>query len=237
MGVAHVGIGDNMRTFKGAIFDVDGTMLDSMHVWKNMENEFLLSLGLTPKPSFGDDIVVLSKSEILDYTQAEFGVRISSEEISKGVNKLLEEFYFHKAQLKEGVIPVLDMLYDSGVKMCVATATDRYLIEPALVRCGILGYFGKIFTCKEERTSKNKPDIFIRAAAYLGTEIKETLVFEDAVYAIKTAKKAGFPVAAVYDAAAAEHQDEIKQLCDYYYESLTTFKPSTTPPVYGIDRA
>ena len=211
------------ESIKGAIFDVDGTLLDSMPVWESVASDYLLSRGVHPRPDLNDDLSALGGHEIPAYFQAEYGLRESAEDIQNGIYDLLEEFYFLKAMPKEGVFPVLDALRERGAKMCVATATDRWLIEPALQRCGLLGYFGRIFTCAEEKTSKSSPDIYIRAAAFLGTDIDCTLVFEDALYAIRSAKRAGFPVVGVYDRSAEGKQDEIMALCDYYCKSLAGF--------------
>ncbi len=87
-------------------------------------------------------------------------------------------------------------------------------------RNGILDYFGRIFTCTEVGADKDKPIIYQQALEYLGTDIKETLVFEDALYAVKTAKAAGFKVAAVYDESGRGQQDEIKRLADYFIKSF-----------------
>ena len=209
-----------IESIKGAIFDVDGTLLDSMPVWESVSSDYLLSRGVHPRADLNDDLIELGGHEIPEYFQTKYGLRESAEDIQNGIYGLLEEFYLLKAMPKEGVFPVLNALCERGVKMCVATATDRWLIEPALKRCGLLKYFGRIFTCGEEKTSKSSPNIYIRAAAFLGTDINGTLVFEDALYAIKSAKRAGFPVVGVYDRSADRVQDEIKALCDYYYESL-----------------
>ena len=205
-----------LNNIKGAIFDVDGTLLDSMSVWDSVAADYLESRGATAQPDLNDKLLALGGHEIPRYFQVEYGLCESVDEIHHGIYKLLEEFYLFKVQLKAGVIPVLSALRKRGIKMCVATATDRHLVEPALRRCCLLEYFGRIFTCGEEKTSKSNPDIYLRAANFLGTDIKDTLVFEDAPYAIRSAKRAGFPVAAVYDLSAREKQDEIKELSDYY---------------------
>jgi len=209
-----------MTTIKGAIFDVDGTLLDSMAIWQKIEANYLIRQGATPRPGLEEDLRSLSLIEAAKYFQVEYGIKKSIEEIDTEKSGMMEDFYYNEAPLKAGVASVLEALHSRGVKMCVATATDRFLIEPALRRCGILKYFGRIFTCSEEETSKSRPDIFIRAAGFLGTNISETLVVEDALYAIKSAKKAGFPVAAVYDESADDQQDIIKRLADYYYISI-----------------
>jgi len=205
-----------MTNVKGAIFDCDGTLLDSMPMWVRLETEYLLCQGLTPRPGFIDAVRPLSTIEAAEYFRVEFNLPKSTEQIVAERNKMVEAYYFNKATLKDGVLHTLESLRGRGVKMCVATATDKYLVEEGLKRCGILKYFERIFTCSEENTSKSSPDIFIRAAAYLGTDIRDTLVFEDALHAIKSAKNAGFQVAAIYDPSEEGNQEEIKRLCDYY---------------------
>lgn len=199
---------------------MDGTLLDSMRVWESVAEDYLISQGKTPMPGLYSALLALGGHEIPRYFQRVYGIRETEDEILSGIYRLLEEFYFYKAPLKDGAIPVLEALLDSGVKMCVATATDRRLVEPALRRCGVLEYFDRIFTCREEETSKNRPDIYIRAAAFMGTEVNETLVAEDAPYAIRTAKMAGFTVAAIYDLSADAQKDELRKESDFYFDSL-----------------
>ena len=209
---------------KGAIFDIDGTLLDSMHVWENVAGEYLISKGLTPKPDLNEELLLRGGHEIPRYFQDEYGLHESIDEIRLGIYDLLKGFYLNEAAPKAGALRTLSVFHSRGVKLCAATATDRWLIEPALRRCGLLDFFERIFICSEERTSKSSPDIYIRAAAFLRTAIEDTLVFEDALYAMKSAKSAGFPVAAVYDKSADDKQNEIKELCDYYYKSLADLK-------------
>ena len=214
-----------LNKIKGAIFDIDGTLLDSMHIWKNVAADYLISQGMTPRPGLNDKLLAMGGHEIPQYFQSEYGLRGTLEDIQSGIYSLLEDFYRHTAALKDGVFPLLNALRDRGIPMCAATATNRWLMEPALHRCGLFEYFMRIFTCSEERTSKSSPDIFIRAAAFMGTAIEHTVVFEDAPYAVRSAKSAGFLVAGVYDKSADDKQDEIKELCDYYFKSLTDFTP------------
>jgi len=210
----------DLKSIKSAIFDMDGTIMDSMSMWINIEMDYLLSLGLRPRDDFMNVVYASNQVEIARYYQDVYGIRKTYEEISAGKDRLIEEFYFNRAKLKDGAIAVLEAFKSTGIRMCLATATDRYLVEPALHRCGVFGYFDRIFTCNEEETNKSMPDIFLRAASFLGTEVEETLVVEDALYAVRSAKRAGFPVAAVYDATADRHQESIKQLCDYYLPTI-----------------
>lgn len=139
-----------------------------------------------------------------------------------GVNAMLEQFYQYEAPLKPGAAELLARLRQNRVKLCIATATDRYLVEAALARCGVLSYFGEIFTCNGVGHGKDEPHIFEAALRFLGTERAETVVFDDALYAIRTAKEAGFPIAAVYD-THEKSQTEVRALSDFYLENLSRF--------------
>lgn len=213
----------DMTEIKGAIFDIDGTLLDSMPIWESVAADFLVSRGKQPRPGLNAELGKMGGSQMPDYFRSEYGITETALEIHEAMGELLENFYTNVAPLKAGAMDVLKEFRARGIRMCAATATDRFLIEPALERLGIIGFFEKVFTCGEELTSKSKPDIFLKALETLGTCISETLVFEDALYAIRTVKEVGFPLVAVYDLSAAKHQDEILDICDLYYKSLADF--------------
>jgi len=205
---------------RGAIFDVDGTLLDSMFIWDTIGEAYLRSIGYQPKENLNETFKNMSLRQAARYYQTEYGVARSIDEIMDGVNAMLERYYRFEVPLKPGVAELLERLRQSGVKLCIATATDRYLVEAALKRCKVLSYFGEIFTCNEVGHGKDEPDIFEEALRFLGTEKAETVVFDDALYAVRTAKEAGFPVAAVYD-SHEKAQDQIRMLADVYLEELT----------------
>jgi HAD superfamily hydrolase (TIGR01509 family) len=136
---------------------------------------------------------------------------------------MIEAFYRNTVPLKKGAFEFLAGLAKDGVRMCVATVTDKYLVEAALTRLQVRQYFGEIFTTADIGCGKNDPEIYRTALAYLGTEKCETLVFEDVLHALMTAKNDGFPVAAVYD----EHEPRQKEMQangDYY---ITDFEMVT----------
>ena len=214
------------------IFDMDGTLLDSMPIWSMVEIDYLKSIGVAPHPDLKLVLRALSGLETAQYFQTEYGVRKTTQQIEAERNAMLEDYYVNRAPLKEGVLPTLKRLKALGVRMCVVTATDRYLASPALRRCGILDFFERVFTCGEEGISKSDPDIFIHAAEFLGTDIGDTLVVEDALYAMRSAKKAGFPVAAVYDLSYEDRTDEIKALADFYFVTMDEMHGLLVP--YGL---
>ena len=206
----------------GAIFDVDGTLLDSMSIWDTIGEDYLRSIGYIPRENLNEVFKDMSLQQAARYYQTEYGVALSIEEIMDGVNGLLERFYREQAQLKPGAGELVRELSRRGVRLCVATATDRYLVEAALERCGVLSHFGAIFTCGEVGHGKDEPDIFEAALGFLGTEKSKTLVFEDALYAARTAKADGFPVAAVCD-SHERRQEELQALADIYLTDFSDF--------------
>lgn len=206
----------------GAIFDVDGTLLDSMSIWDTIGADYLRSIGYIPRENLNEIFKNMSLLQAAEYYRNEYGVTLRVEEIMSGVNAMLEQFYQYEAPLKPGAAELLARLRQNRVKLCIATATDRYLVEAALARCGVLSYFGEIFTCNGVGHGKDEPHIFEVALRFLGTERAETVVFDDALYAIRTAKEAGFPIAAVYD-THEKSQTEVRALSDFYLENLSRF--------------
>lgn len=205
---------------KGAIFDVDGTLLDSMPAWNHVVEDYLNSIGKPPREGVREELNRMGGNQLLEYLRTCYDVAGTDREILDGINRMLEDFYFNHAPLKPGVRAVLDDLRGRGVKMCVCTATDRYLVEAALKRCGIDGYFERIYTRSEERIGKSNPEMFHRAVAFLQTPLDKTAVFEDSLYAVKTAKETGLPVIAVHDAFDPDSQDKMKAIADSYYITL-----------------
>ena len=205
---------------KGAIFDLDGTLLDSMFIWDTIGEEYLRSLGKEPHEDLKETFMTLTLEEAAEYYREHYGVTLSVKEIVDGVNAMVEQTYRTKVTLKPGISKYLAWLKENGVRMCVATVTDRYLVEETLDRLGVRHYFSEIFTCAEVGFGKDKPIIYQKALEHLGTEKSDTCVFEDLPFALNTAKTDGFPTVGVYD-RHEEHQDELKELADYYIFDFT----------------
>ena len=205
---------------KGAIFDLDGTLLDSMFIWDTIGEEYLRSLGKEPHEDLKETFMTLTLEEAAEYYREHYGVTLSVKEIVDGVNAMVEQTYKTKVTLKPGIAEYLAWLKENGVRMCVATVTDRYLVEETLERLGVRHYFSEIFTCAEVGFGKDKPVIYQKALKHLGTEKNDTYVFEDMLFALNTAKTDGFPTVGIYDRHET-HQDELKGLADYYVLDFT----------------
>ena len=209
---------------RGAIFDVDGTLLDSLSIWDTVAEDYLRSLGIEPRENLAETFKTFSLEQSAEYCRSVYGVKQSVKEIMDGIDAMMETFYRQTAPLKPGVAEFLRALAQNGVKMAIATATDRHLIEAALTRCGVRAYFLDMFTCTSVGKSKNEPDIYRAAREALGTKKEDTWVFEDAYHAAKTAADDGFPVAALFDASEDE-QDALKKTAKLYLRSFEDALP------------
>ena len=196
-------------TIRGAIFDMDGTLLDSMPIWVHYASTYLASRGITPPPGLDEEIATYTIADAIDYLRERFGLPETREELLAGVARMTDDLY-GRILPKSGVPELLERLHRAGVPMAVATMTERPVVEKTLQRLGLLRYFTAIFTCAEVGARKNTPVIYEAAMAALGTRREETAVFEDAWYAVKTASAAGFPVVAIYDESSGAHWEKAK---------------------------
>ena len=208
---------------KGAIFDLDGTLLDSMSIWDTIGEDYLRSLGIEPKENLAETFKTFTLEESAEYYRTHYGVTDTVAEIVDGVNSMIEALYRDTVPLKDGVLQFLEALSQNGVKTCIATVTDRYLVEAALERLHVRKYFSEIFTTAEVGCGKNDPRIYRTALAHLGTDRAETIVFEDAFHALMTAKNDGFKVAAIYDRHESR-QAEMKANGDFYITDFNHFQ-------------
>lgn len=201
------------HSIRGAIFDLDGTLFDSMAVWDDYGETYLRTVGKTAKPGIREDMAELSMRQSAEYLRAEYGLTDSVETIQADMNRLVSQFYREVAPLKPGAAEFLHALRAKGIRICIATATDRAPVEAALRRCGIFDCLDRIFTCTEVGAGKQQPTIYRAAMQFLGTERTDTVIFEDALYAIRTAKNDGFLTVALYD-DHEPRQAEIHALAD-----------------------
>jgi len=223
---------------KGAIFDLDGTLIDSMFIWDTIGEDYLKSFGIEPKENLAEAFKTFTLEQAAEYYRRNYGIEFSVREIVDGINNMVAEIYRTKVTLKPGVRDFLKRLQNLGVKMCVATVTDRHIAEDVLKRLNVRDCFSEIFTCAQAGYNKQTPEIYRQALKHLGTPKTETVVFEDAVHALKTAKEDGFKVAAVYDFHESK-QEEMKKLSDYYITDFDSFcfrtKLKTALSIAGSD--
>ncbi|MGI6499173.1 MAG: HAD family hydrolase [Oscillospiraceae bacterium] len=209
--------------FKGAIFDLDGTLLDSMGVWDTVGDRFLMRRGITPPSDLRQILKPLGLEQAVVYLKRRYGFADSVSQLMQEANDLVEQDYRHHILLKPSVLPFLESLRKRQVSLCIATATDRHLVETALNRLGIDHYFPRLITCTEAGAGKDQPDIYFQALSLLGTTQADTIVFEDSLHAIQTAVAAGFLVAGVFDPSAKKDADAIRTAATWYLHSYPDF--------------
>ncbi|MCR6544223.1 HAD family hydrolase [Dehalobacterium formicoaceticum] len=205
---------------KYAIFDLDGTLLDSMHIWDNIGGKFLELYDITPEQELEEVLKPLSVKDAASYLKTSYALDLDENQIADQIFGLAEKEYQENIILKPRVADYLKKLYSQKTKMCVATASDHGTTEEVLDRLGILRYFEFVITCPEVGCGKESPRIYQLAAQRLGCDPMEVVIFEDALHCIKTAKDAGFYVVGVRDKSTEQEKEEIESLCDYYINSF-----------------
>lgn len=197
---------------KFAIFDMDGTLIDSMVFWKNLATEYLTASGVAKIPGeILERIKPMTMSESAELFKREFSL---TGDVEAQMNTLMDNHYRTDIPLKPGVEEYLQSLHCRGVRMCVASATAEHLMERCLMRLGVKWYFEFLLSCETVGAGKRSPLVYQEAAKRLGAVPEEIAVYEDALYAVQTAKEAGFHVVGVYDDSAAGSWQTIEKVAD-----------------------
>ncbi len=205
---------------RGAIFDLDGTLLDSMSLWDTLGADYLRSLGKEPVEDLAETFRAFTLEESAQYYRDHYGVTLSVEEILAGIDGMIQRYYLDTVPLKPGAEDFLGNLPQTGVKLAVATVTPKHLAEGALKRLGVLDLFEGVFACGHGDPGKEDPWIYRQALECLGTRKEETVVLEDVLHALSTAKEDGFLTAGVYD-AHEERQQELRGLADCFIQTYS----------------
>lgn len=203
---------------EGAIFDFDGTLFDSMYIWDEVGEELLRSVNKKAGPGFREIIKPMSLWQSASYCKEEYDIELSVEEIIEKIKDIVSDHYVNKIEPKPYVKDFLESFLKKDIKMCIATVSDKALIESALKRCDLEKYFTDVLDCKDIPEGKQSPEIYLKALKSLGSTVCKTCVFEDAAHAISTAKSAGFIVAAIYDSFEND-QNMVRRTADIYLEN------------------
>lgn len=215
-----------LQNIKAVIFDVDGTLVDSMWIWRQVDIEFLSRRGIELPVDLQKDIEGLSYTGTAEYFKERFSLPESVEEIKEEWREMADDFYHNKIALKEGVREVLRFFRDRGMKIGIATSNSRDLVNTMLQKHEIGEYFDGIRTSCEVPRSKPYPDVYLQAARDLGVEPEDCLVFEDTVAGSTAARDAGMKIIVVYDELSAESEEHLKKISNLYIMNFHEFLSS-----------
>lgn len=211
-----------MQTYQGAIFDLDGTLLDSMQVWRQIDVEFLAKRGYEVPQDYLEAITPLGAKAAADYTIERFSLNEKPEDIIEEWMSMARDAYAHKVLLKPYVKEYLEQLKKLNIPIAAATSSERELMIPALKRNGIYEYFDVIVTVSQVSRGKGFPDIYEKAAQKIAREPEQCVVYEDIIEGIRGAKKGGFFAVGVYDPESDFSREAIVREADFYIQSFET---------------
>ncbi len=209
-----------MSDIKAAIFDLDGTLVDSMYVWHKVDVDFLSERGFEVPDDYSKAIKTMHFETAAEYTIARFNLNETVEDIvSVWLNMAVNE-YAYNVRLKVGAKEFIEKLKADGLQLGIATSSKPFLAEPVLKNNGIYDYFNTICCTSEVGRDKRHPDIYLRTADKLGVKPKECVVFEDIIDGINGANTAGMYTVAVYDAESSSEKEVLKRMADKYIMSF-----------------
>lgn len=206
----------NIDSYDGVIFDLDGTLIDSMGVWSQIDVDFLGKRGFEVPMDYMTAITPMGFEATADYTIKRFNLNETREDLIKEWHDMAIEAYSYYVKLKPGAKEYVEYLHKNGKIMAVATASDMRLVEPVLKNNNIFHYFQNITTVKEVNRGKGFPDIYDMIARKMNISTEKCIVFEDILAGIKGAKAGGYTTIGVYDVHSCENQEQLKNECNKY---------------------
>lgn len=209
-----------LKNIDAVIFDLDGTLVDSMWMWESIDIEYLGKFGIALPPDLQKSISGMSFSETAIYFKKRFNLKDSVDQIKEDWNRMAWDKYLNEVPVKEGVLELLHYLKRNQIPAGIATSNSRELVDLIIEKHGIKEYFASIRTSCEVIKGKPSPDIYLLVASDLQVEPSKCLVFEDVLQGVMAGKNAGMKVCAVYDEFSVDDQEQNRKLADYYVKSI-----------------
>lgn len=208
-----------LKEYEAVIFDLDGTLVDSMWMWRKIDIEYLGRFGIALPESLQNEIEGMSFSETAAYFKERFQLADSLDTIKSDWNAMACDKYKYEVPFKEKAPAFLECCKQRGMKLGIATSNSQTLVESAAESLSLRRYFSCIMTACEVNKGKPAPDIYLAVAERLGVSPGKCLVFEDILPGIQAGKNAGMSVCAVEDAYSADIREEKCRLADFFIES------------------
>ena len=200
----------------GAIFDVDGVLLDSLAIWDTLGERYLRQRGITAAPTLREELSSLSMAEGAMWMKTQYALQESVKDILNELDMIMRDFYLHQVKARTHVADIARELHQRQFKLGIATSGSLDLAQAALKRLGLDTWFAALMSCEEVNAGKQHPDVYRACARKLALDASELLVFEDAPFALRTALSAGFHGIGVSEA----HHDQktLRQLSEIYID-------------------
>lgn len=210
-----------LKNVEAVIFDLDGTLMDSMWMWKEIDIEYLDRYNIEFPSDLQKGLEGLSFTETAEYFKKRFNLLDSIELIKRDWSNMARDIYANDVPIKEGVMEFLDYLKSKKIPMGIASSNSKELIDIVLEKHNIVDYFASVKSACQVGKGKPYPDIYLQVSEELQVEAENCLVFEDVPQGIMAGKNANMKVCAVYDHASKDVTDQKKRLADYYIHSMT----------------
>jgi len=206
--------------YKAVIFDLDGTLIDSMHAWDHICRDWLIAKNIIPEDTLEQKIVSMTLSESAEYVSQWYAIPLSPSLIKKEWEDMVLYQYKHTIALKDGAMELVKFFAEKGMKLGIATSCFPAACESILVRYDLRNYFSSILYSDTVKRNKTFPDLYFACAEVLGVESKDCVVFEDFYPALSGIKSAGMDAVAVYDKSGALDWERFSKEADYAVLSL-----------------
>lgn len=217
-----------LENIDAVLFDLDGTLVDSMWMWKEIDIEYLGRFGIPLPEGLQSEIEGMSFSETAQYFKTRFHIPDSIEKMQEDWNQMAWDKYTYQVPFKDGAMEFLTYCHKNGIRLGIATSNSRELVENVIRVHGVFDYFDCIVTGCDVEKGKPAPDVYLEAARICGAEPHKCLVFEDIVPGIQAGKAAGMKVCAVEDDYSRYQEKEKRRLSDYfiknYYDIMAELK-------------
>lgn len=204
----------------GVIFDCDGTLIDSMAAWRELEEDLARQAGATLTKKDTDALTTMTIPECGSYMHGRFGLGKSGADVEDMINAFMSDYYANRAVAKPGVLEFVRALDELGVPMAVASSTPSALLRAGVASAGLAPYMRAVVSVDDVGKSKRDPMVYDRAREALGTVREQTWGFEDALYAIRTLKRAGYRTFGIYDCDLSGTREELAAEADRFAESF-----------------
>ena len=211
----------------GVIFDCDGTLVDSMGAWHEVDRTLAAEAGITLTEADAEAITTMSLPEASAYLHEQCGLGESNEAVLEMIFDRMRAFYANEVEARPGALAFVQALHERGVPMAVASSTPADMLATCVERCGFAPYMKTVVSVDDLQTSKREPAVYDHARSFLGTDRAHTWAFEDAAYALDTLRAAGYRTGAIYDNDISGTRDQLFQRAEFLIASWEDFDPDT----------